>query len=139
VTQETAKALAEKLTELEEMVLQTKSKAPQDIFNFTPMLDNQFLYLMGIVESAQGMPTESSVARFNELAAEPSVIETRLVEVFNKDLEQFQNLVESTTRWRGFAVRDSARTGGSTHASCAPRRMRGNRRDRVRARAGRRD
>jgi photosystem II stability/assembly factor-like uncharacterized protein len=96
IIQETAETLAGKLTDVEGKVLQTQSKAPQDILNFTPMLDNQILYLMDVVESAPGEPTQASVARYNELAEQLSVIQSELVEVLSKDLEQFQNLVDST-------------------------------------------
>ncbi|MEM9388409.1 MAG: glycosyl hydrolase [Pseudomonadota bacterium] len=95
VIRESVDALAEQLTAIETTVLQVKSKAPQDILNFTPMLDNQFLHLMGVVESAVGVPTEASVARFNELSAELDVVETKLVEILNNDLEKFQELVDS--------------------------------------------
>jgi hypothetical protein len=91
-----AESLAARLTEVETMVLQTKSRAPQDILNFTPMLDNQILYLMDVVESAPGEPTAASVDRFNELSAQLGEIEAEFVEILNKDLAQFQNLVDST-------------------------------------------
>lgn len=96
VIRETADALAAKLTEVETSVLQTQSKAPQDVLNFTPKLDNQLLYLMGIVESAQGEPTRASVERYNDLAEQLAAIEEQLVDILQNDLDKFQNLVDST-------------------------------------------
>ncbi|MEO0974439.1 MAG: glycosyl hydrolase, partial [Pseudomonadota bacterium] len=90
-----AKSLTERLEKVETSVLQTKAKAPQDVLNFTPMLDNQLLYLQNIVESATGEPTASSVEMFNVLAAELADIEAELVEILSNDLKEFQNLVDS--------------------------------------------
>ena len=83
-----------RLTGLEEQVLQTKSEAPQDILNFTPMLDNQFLYLQSVVESAPGEPTVASGERYAELEAELKAIEGELARVLTEGLEDFQDLVE---------------------------------------------
>ena len=95
-----AKQLNERLTGLEEQVLQTKSKAPQDILNFTPMLDNQFLYLQGVVESSPGEPTVASGERFAELDAELRGIESELTRILNEELEEFQTLVEVSEQGR---------------------------------------
>ena len=84
--------LEERLTDLEEQVLQTKSQAPQDILNFTPMLDNQFLYLQSVVESAPGEPTVASGQRFAELEAELEAIEGELARVLSEGLEDFQDI-----------------------------------------------
>jgi hypothetical protein len=89
-----AQALSDQLTAVEEKVLQTRSKAPQDILNFTPMLDNQFVNLMSVVESAPGEPTAASYELFEELDGELAAIEAELARILGEDLEAFQGLVD---------------------------------------------
>jgi hypothetical protein len=63
-------SLDAKLTAIEADLHQGKSKASQDILNFPPALDNQLLYVQGMIESAPGAPTRSSVERLAELTRE---------------------------------------------------------------------
>jgi photosystem II stability/assembly factor-like uncharacterized protein len=92
---EASTALAGSLTEIEGTILQTKSEAPQDILNFTPQLDNQLLYLMGVVESATGRPTAASHARFEELRDELAAIESRLDRLLAEELPAFERAVDA--------------------------------------------
>lgn len=93
---EAASVIAERVTAIEEQVLQTKSEAPQDILNFTPMLDNQFVYLMSVVESAPGEPTQASQERYRELASELEAIEGELARIVADELDAFETLLDTS-------------------------------------------
>jgi photosystem II stability/assembly factor-like uncharacterized protein len=84
--------LVKDLTAIEEQLSQTRAKSSQDVLNFPPQLDNQLLYLLGVVESASGRPTASAQERFDELkAAVDSRISAldRLLEERLPELEEF--------------------------------------------------
>jgi hypothetical protein len=63
----TAKALEDlepQLTAVEVMLYQTKNQAREDPLNFPIMLNNKIAALQGVVESADGEPTEQSYDLF---------------------------------------------------------------------------
>ena len=82
------------MTEIETRVIQNKAEAPQDILNFTPQLDNQLLYLMGVVESATGRPTAGSFDRFVELSRELAAIESSLDDALSNDLAALERALD---------------------------------------------
>jgi hypothetical protein len=88
-----ARPLKEKLTAVEEQLWQPKNKASQDILNFTPQIDNQLLYLMGVVDSAEGRPTRQSQERFAELDRELTAHLDRLDQALATDLAAFTAFV----------------------------------------------
>ena len=87
---ETAATLAEQITEaldaVEGRLRQTRLISSQDVLNFPPQLDNELVHLLGVVDSAVGLPTEGTVARFAEVSAEVDDLEARLDELVSTDV-----------------------------------------------------
>jgi photosystem II stability/assembly factor-like uncharacterized protein len=86
---ELAKAMGEKLTEIEEKLHQYRSTSSQDVLNYRPGVDGQLLGLKGTVESAQAGPTDASAARFRELRGELDGYLAELQAILDTDLAAF--------------------------------------------------
>jgi hypothetical protein len=84
-----AEAMGEKLGDTEEKIHQYRSKSSQDVLNFRPGIDGQFLGLKFAVESAQARPTDASVERFTELRAELDGYLAELKQILDTDLKEF--------------------------------------------------
>ena len=65
-----ANALDKKMTEVEEALIQTKSKAGEDALNFPIKVMNQIVDLFGVVESTDGAPSAQSYEVFDYLNKE---------------------------------------------------------------------
>src|SRR5262249_3771808 len=65
---EAGKSLDQKMTEVEEALIQTKAKSGQDVLNFPIRLNNQLVALGGVVGSASSAPTRQSYDVFDVLA-----------------------------------------------------------------------
>jgi photosystem II stability/assembly factor-like uncharacterized protein len=89
------KKLNQKLTSIEEKLIQTKNETRLDTCNFPPQLDNQFIRLTNVILSADARPTEGSYERFEDLKAELAVYSSQLQEVFEKDLAALNSLVRN--------------------------------------------
>ncbi len=92
---EAAASMSSALTAIEEKLHQTRAESSQDILNFPPQIDNQLLYLQGVVESAEGSPTESARQRFEELRSALDTYVAELDVVVADQLPEFERLVES--------------------------------------------
>ncbi len=57
---EAGKQLDKKMTEVEEVLVQTKAKSNQDVLNYPIRLNNYLAALGGVVASADGAPTQAS-------------------------------------------------------------------------------
>jgi DNA repair exonuclease SbcCD ATPase subunit len=91
---ESTESIAGELTSIEERIHQTKAESSQDILNFTPRLDNQLLYLQGVVESTVGAPLASSRERFAELEAELNGLLEELDAVVADRLPELERLLD---------------------------------------------
>jgi photosystem II stability/assembly factor-like uncharacterized protein len=91
--EEAAEDVVEKLTAIEEKLNQTKSESNQDPLNFPPMLDNQIIYLYGIVAGSEARPTGGSYVRYEALKAELAEQLDALEQVTATDLAEFNALV----------------------------------------------
>jgi hypothetical protein len=89
-----ADEIAEALTAVEEKLTQTKSESSQDVLNFPPQIDNQLVYLQGIVGSTLGAPLASSQQRFDELSAEIDGYEAAVDGVVAEQLPEFERLLD---------------------------------------------
>lgn len=87
------KAMADKLTAIEEQLTQVKSKAGQDPINFPPMLDNQIVNLYGFVVQSEDRPTDGSYERFEDLKPELAGLMEQLQQIIDTDLAAFNTLV----------------------------------------------
>jgi phage-related tail protein len=65
---EAGKSLDQKMTEVEEALIQTKAKSGQDVLNFPIRLNNQLVALGGVVGSASSAPTRQSYEVFDMLS-----------------------------------------------------------------------
>jgi photosystem II stability/assembly factor-like uncharacterized protein len=68
VVADAGKSLDKKMTEVEEVLIQTKAKSGQDVLNFPIRLNNQLVALGGVVASAASAPTQQSYEVFDMLA-----------------------------------------------------------------------
>jgi len=65
---EAGKQLDKKMTEVEEVLVQTKAKSNQDVLNYPIRLNNYLTALGGVVESADSAPTQASYDVFEMLS-----------------------------------------------------------------------
>jgi photosystem II stability/assembly factor-like uncharacterized protein len=91
--EDAAKLVKERLGEIEKKIYQTQSEATQDVLNFPPKLDNQFIALMGTIESSDNPPTAGSVERYEDLRAELDAILAELDTCMNDEVKAFSDLV----------------------------------------------
>jgi hypothetical protein len=84
-----AEDLAEQLTAVEEVLVQTKSEARQDPINFPPMLDNQIGYLYRYVVGSYGRPTKAAYDRFTELSGALGCQTAEIDMLISLDVEEF--------------------------------------------------
>ena len=90
---EAAEKCKETLTGIEETIYQTQSESSQDILNFPPMLDNQLLALLDIVQSADAAPTDGAYERYRDLRAELDAVKSQLQKVMDTEVAEFSELV----------------------------------------------
>jgi photosystem II stability/assembly factor-like uncharacterized protein len=88
--------LDEALTAIEEQLHQTRARSTQDVLNFPPRLDNQLVYLQGVVESAPGQPTAAAHERFAELEAALDRVLAELDELLATRLPELEQLLSTT-------------------------------------------
>jgi photosystem II stability/assembly factor-like uncharacterized protein len=90
---DSAKALAHRLTAIEEVLHQTRTKSPQDPLNYPIRLDNKLSLLGESVASADARPTDQARAVFDDLAARVDAELRSLRRVLDQDLAGFNRLV----------------------------------------------
>jgi photosystem II stability/assembly factor-like uncharacterized protein len=88
-----AKSLEEKLTAIEDELIQRKSKSRQDPINFPGKLDNQLVYLYGVAGEQDDKPTAGARERFTDLRKEVESQLSRLEEVLKMEVASFNGLV----------------------------------------------
>jgi photosystem II stability/assembly factor-like uncharacterized protein len=93
VIAEAAKALNEKLTAIEEEIIQVKSKSRQDPLNFPIKLNNKIAALARVVASADAAPTDQSYDVFEDLSAKLDAQLAKLKDVLEVDVPAFNDLV----------------------------------------------
>jgi len=84
--------LVTKLTEVEGEIYQYRNQSSQDPLNYPIKLNNKLAALKGVVESADGRPTEQSYAVFKDLSARLDAELARLEAVQATDLAAFNKL-----------------------------------------------
>ena len=87
------KALSEKLTAIEEKLVNPKLKSEQDVLNFPPQLDHQFVGVASVAGSGEGAPPASSVAYLAELKGRLADLRKQLQSVLDTDLADFNRTV----------------------------------------------
>ena len=90
---EKGKALSDKLTAIEKKLVNPDVKANQDVLNFPPALDHQFVGLATVVGSADAKPTDASWAYYKIIRAQLDGVLAELKGVLDKDLADFNRSV----------------------------------------------
>ncbi len=88
------KALDKKMTEVEEVLIQTKAKSGQDVLNFPVRLNNHFVALSGVVGSAETAPTQQSYEVFDLLSKQLNEQLAKWKEIVGTDVPAYNNLVK---------------------------------------------
>ncbi len=88
-----AKALAAKLTTIEEDLYQTKNRAAEDPLNYPIKLNNKLAYVMGTVESSDNPPTGQSYMVYEDVATKVNADLKALDGLLGADLTAFNKLV----------------------------------------------
>ncbi|MCP4710662.1 MAG: glycosyl hydrolase [Planctomycetes bacterium] len=84
-----AQTINDKLTPVEEAIIQVKSKSSQDPLNFPIKLNNKLAALTGVVGSGDYPPTDQSYQVFDELSGQLQVQLDLLDEVLQEDIPKF--------------------------------------------------
>jgi len=90
---EAGEALAKSLTEIEEALIQVKSKSGQDPLNYPIKLDNKIASLVWVVSGVDARPTAQSYGVLDDLVSQSQVYYKKLDKVLTDDLFKFNNLV----------------------------------------------
>ncbi|HZD31500.1 MAG TPA: glycosyl hydrolase, partial [Candidatus Angelobacter sp.] len=91
---EAGKSLNKKLTEVEEVLVQTKAKSGQDVLNYPVRLNNHFAALGGVVGSADTAPTQQSYEVFELLSKQLSEQMAKWNEIVSTDVPAYNSLVK---------------------------------------------
>ena len=89
-----AASLGEKLSGIEEELVQPRSSAPLDRVNFPTRLNLKIASLTSVVASADAVPTRQSYQVFQDLSARIDLQLDRLNQVTSTDVAAFNNLVQ---------------------------------------------
>ena len=88
------KALDKKMTTIEEVLIQTKAKSGQDVLNYPVRLNNHFVALGGVVDSASTAPTQQSYEVFDMLSQQLNEQMTKWKEIVATDVPAYNILVK---------------------------------------------
>jgi hypothetical protein len=86
------KGLKTKLIEIEDVLIQSKSKSGQDPLNYPILLDNKIAAIASVVASADTRPTDQSYDVFEYFSGLADVELAKLKSVLEKDLPEFNEL-----------------------------------------------
>jgi uncharacterized coiled-coil DUF342 family protein len=92
--QKAADSLFEKLTKIEEELMQPKNTADQDTENFPTKLDNQLAYVYMKLDSTDNRPTDGQKERFQDLEREKAALLTQLRFIIDTDLAAFNGMIQ---------------------------------------------
>jgi photosystem II stability/assembly factor-like uncharacterized protein len=87
------KSLNKKMTEVEEVLIQTKAKSGQDVLNYPVRLNNHLVALSGVVGSAETAPTQQSYEVFDILSKQLDEQLAKWKEIVATDVQAYNNLV----------------------------------------------
>ena len=90
---EAGKALNKKMTNVEEILVQTKAKSGQDVLNYPVRLNNHFAALGGVVGSASTAPTQQSYEVYDLLTKQLNEQMAKWQEIVSTDIPAYNNLV----------------------------------------------
>lgn len=88
------KNIKKKLQEVEDVLIQSKSKSGQDPLNFPILLDNKIAALASVVASTDARPTDQSYEVFKELSVKADEQIQKLNKILEVDVPVFNKLVQ---------------------------------------------
>jgi photosystem II stability/assembly factor-like uncharacterized protein len=91
---EAGKQLDKKMTEVEEVLVQTKAKSNQDVLNYPIRLNNYLVALGGVVESAEGKPTRVSYEVFETLNRQLDEQLGKWKQILSSDIPAYNETVQ---------------------------------------------
>jgi len=86
--------LKKKLTSVEDVLIQSKSKSGQDPLNYPILLDNKIAALASVVSRADARPTDGAFDVFKELVAKADEQLLKLKEILKTDLVIFNKMIK---------------------------------------------
>ena len=92
--EEQAEAITEKLDELEEELIQTRSESGQDPINYPPKLDDQIAYLYSTVNGQDARPTQGCYERFDDLKKVLDEFSKAFDEILDQEVASFSKALE---------------------------------------------
>jgi photosystem II stability/assembly factor-like uncharacterized protein len=91
---EAGKQLDKKMTEVEEVLIQTKAKSGQDVLNYPIRLNNYLVALGGVVESADSAPTRVSYEVFDMLSKQLDEQLAKWKQILSTDVPAYNEVVK---------------------------------------------
>jgi hypothetical protein len=88
------KQLDRKMTEVEEVLIQTKAKSGQDVLNYPIRLNNYLVALGGVVESADSAPTQVSYEVFDMLSKQLDEQLAKWKQILGTDVPAYNEVVK---------------------------------------------
>ena len=88
------KQLDKKMTEIEEVLIQTKAKSNQDVLNYPIRLNNYLVALGGVVASSDSAPTQVSYEVFDSLSKQVDEQLAKWKTVLNTDVPAYNDVVK---------------------------------------------
>lgn len=95
VVKNAAEVLNEKLTTIEEELIQTKSKSPQDPLNYPIKDNNKLAALTGVVMRSNARPTDQAYDVYEMLVSRVNKQLNKLDEVLEDDIPAFNHVVRT--------------------------------------------
>ncbi|HEY7405928.1 MAG TPA: glycosyl hydrolase [Candidatus Angelobacter sp.] len=90
---EAGKQLDKKMTEVEEVLIQTKAKSGQDVLNYPIRLNNYLVALGGVVDSSDSAPTQVSYEVFDMLGKQLDEQLAKWKQILGADVPAYNDLV----------------------------------------------
>jgi len=91
---EAGKQLDKKMTEVEEVLIQTKAKSGQDVLNYPIRLNNYLVALGGVVESDDSAPTQASYDVFEMLSKQLDEQLAKWKQILTTDVPAYNEVVK---------------------------------------------
>jgi len=91
---EAGKQLDKKMTEVEEVLIQTKAKSGQDVLNYPIRLNNYLVALGGVVESADSAPTQVSYEVYTMLSKQLDEQLAKWKQILSTDIPTYNEVVK---------------------------------------------
>ncbi len=93
--EEESKRIIQKLQDIEDVLIQSKSKSGQDPLNYPIMLDNKIAALASVVGMADARPTRQSYQVFRELSSQADTQIGQLSLLLKRDIPDFNAMVRN--------------------------------------------